>query len=95
MQAFASPLSQLHTITINGNDIGDVGAQALAQGVRQSRWLTKLWLSDNAVGEAGAVALADAWKMRGKDLELLWVGPSPAPLQYRRALEYLSRYGIC
>ena len=43
---------------LGGNNIGDEGAAALAQGLRNNTALTTLYLHDNDIGDDGAAALA-------------------------------------
>ncbi len=42
------------------NKIGDLGAQALAQGITNHLGLSSLDLNDNFIGDCGASSLADA-----------------------------------
>src|SRR6516162_3087466 len=48
-------LAQLQLLNLVGNEVGDTGAQAIAQHLSQ---LTSLDLSSNQIGEAGAQAIA-------------------------------------
>ena len=63
--------SSLIWLNLNGNNIGAVGAKALAEALRANRSLSKLWLSnnnhllgDNGIGDEGAKALRDAVRDR-------------------------------
>ena len=50
----------LRDLTLSSNSIGDVGASALAEGIRAHPALRRLDLYFNRVGDAGAAALASA-----------------------------------
>jgi hypothetical protein len=51
-------------IALNQNDIGDVGARALADALRQSRTLRWLHLNENAISPEGNAALVTAVEVR-------------------------------
>eukprot|EP00435_Cladocopium_sp_Y103_P062773 s1665_g24.t1 len=63
--------SVTYWLELDGNNIGDAGALALAAGLRQNRGLRRLWLSRGSMGDEGRQALADAEetkKERGFDV---------------------------
>ena len=79
-------VAPLEEVVLNGNDIGDLGATALAQSARKCGTLRKLWLGDNMIGERGADALADALAASPDQIAVLWLGkqrpllePYPTP----------------
>jgi len=47
-------------MVLNDNRIGDEGARALADGLRENETVTAMWLSRIGIGDGGARALADA-----------------------------------
>ena len=47
------------SIVLRGNRIGDEGARALADGLRETETVTVMWLSLIGIGDGGARALAD------------------------------------
>ncbi len=55
----------LTELRLNGNEIGDVGAKAIAEAlkVNGNADLTVLWLADNNIGVDGAKAIAEALKV--------------------------------
>ncbi|CAJ1331766.1 unnamed protein product, partial [Effrenium voratum] len=46
-------MPRLQTLKLNRNQIGDLGAQALARGLEGTTALQLLWLSQNQIGDAG------------------------------------------
>ncbi|XP_068748892.1 nucleotide-binding oligomerization domain-containing protein 2-like isoform X2 [Montipora capricornis] len=54
--------STLELLGLSHNAIGDVGADALAKGLKENSTLTKLNLSCNAIGDVGADSLAKGLK---------------------------------
>lgn len=50
----------LTSLNLSGNEIGDFGAQALAEALTENNTLTSLNLSVNDIGDLGAQALAEA-----------------------------------
>ncbi|CAL1530498.1 unnamed protein product [Lymnaea stagnalis] len=52
--------TKLLSLNLTGNFIGDVGATALAQGLRMNRTLVSLVLMNNNIGNKGAEKLAEA-----------------------------------
>ncbi|XP_055878707.1 leucine-rich repeat-containing protein 71-like isoform X11 [Biomphalaria glabrata] len=51
--------TKLITLNLSGNLIGDVGAQALAEGLRMNRTLLSLTLMSNNIGDKGSEKLAE------------------------------------
>ena len=79
-------VAPLEEVVLNGNDIGDLGAKALAKSARNCGTLRKLWLGDNMIGERGVDALADALAASPDQIAVLWLGkqrpllePYPTP----------------
>ncbi|XP_068748847.1 NLR family CARD domain-containing protein 3-like isoform X2 [Montipora capricornis] len=62
--------STLERLYLFGNEIGDVGADALAKGLKKNSTLTELDLPYNAIGEVGANALAKGLKENSTLTEL-------------------------
>ena len=61
----------LTELWLGGNDIGDVGAKAIAEALKVNAVLTKLDIWANNMGDAGGKAVRDAVKGRsGFVLEL-------------------------
>ena len=50
--------STLTSLNLLDNDIGEVGADALAKGLKENSTLTPLNLGDNQIGDVGVDALA-------------------------------------
>lgn len=56
------PSSMVRRLELNGNHIGDEGAEALAAALKAHRIITSIELSDNNIGDRGAKALARAFR---------------------------------
>ena len=67
--------SDLHTLLLSKNDLGDEGAVALAATLRHSRKLFRIDLGSNGIGDSGAVALARALE-RNAESALMLLGLS-------------------
>ena len=52
--------ASFHTIGLNGNQITDVGATAMAAAIVKSTSLQTIWLNDNQITDLGTKALAAA-----------------------------------
>ena len=63
--------SDVHTLLLGGNKLGDEGAVAVAAMLRHNRKLLRLDLGTNAIGDSGAVALARALELNTKSGLLL------------------------
>jgi hypothetical protein len=85
------PYSDLRALNLWGNEITDVGAQALAKAISQSRRLTALDLGQNKLGDAAAEAFAnifltvdvtveEAQRLRTRTLTVLNTSTPVAPL---------------
>ncbi|KJE95101.1 TKL/IRAK protein kinase [Capsaspora owczarzaki ATCC 30864] len=59
--------------SLQSNRIGDIGACAIAEGLRTSPGLTKLWMHANQVGDAGARAIGSALRDKA-NLSVLHLG---------------------
>lgn len=55
-----SPYTQLHTLNLSSNNVGDEGAIQIANGLRGNRYLHFLILDKTGIGDEGAHALHDA-----------------------------------
>ncbi|CAF2028261.1 unnamed protein product, partial [Rotaria magnacalcarata] len=66
MKIVANELLQVNkvvtTLYLNSNQIGDVGAQFLADALKANTTLTVLYLYENQIGDTGAQYLGDALK---------------------------------
>lgn len=76
-QSFADALSsntQLHTLNLQWNLIGDAGVKSLAQGLKTNTNLRALNLSHNNITSKGCLYLADALKVNCtlQKLKLYW-----------------------
>ncbi|KAL0939677.1 leucine rich repeat protein [Colletotrichum truncatum] len=56
----ASPACGVTSLYLSCNPLGDAGAQALADGIRQAPQLTRLSLQSTGLNTAGAIAIAQA-----------------------------------
>lgn len=72
----AAPSSRLRRLDLDGNDIGDDGAESVARALATNDTLEELELSRNGIGERGARALAAALAENGT-LRELGVGGNP------------------
>jgi hypothetical protein len=63
--------TRLQVLQLDGNDIGNVGAQSLARMLKTNSMLSLLHLASNDIGDDGAVAFADALTSHNKTLLLL------------------------
>jgi Ran GTPase-activating protein (RanGAP) involved in mRNA processing and transport len=71
---------------------GDDGAAALASGLAHSTQLQRLWLQDNAIGQAGAKALCKAMQHNTACIDLkLQEGNEGVPAQLAQMVQQLAR----
>merc|ERR1740124_1217320 len=57
LKAYLSTITNIH---FSGNDIGDEGAESLADALAKNTTITNISLSDNHIKPEGAESLADA-----------------------------------
>ena len=57
-------------MNLHSNQIGDVGAKALAEAMKENRTVTWIHLAFNRIGDAGSMALADALKENNTEVDL-------------------------
>merc|ERR1712039_327738 len=53
---------QLTELSLVGNKLGSIGAEALAKALKTSSTLTKVNIGENEVGDEGATAIAELFK---------------------------------
>lgn len=61
----------LQRLFLEGNNIGDEGAQALAEALLHCATLEHLRLNNNRIGSVGVAALKQAWQVAGKNAKYL------------------------
>ena len=71
---FQSLPPQLSILGLGSNAIGEAGAVAVANALKDKPKLSHVDLGSNAIGEAGAVAVADALKDNKPELSSLELG---------------------